>query len=351
MDLNDLSQFKKLDAEDMLGHIDGLPDQLMKAWELGTQSIQVESFSLKNITVCGMGGSAIGADLAAAYLADQLPIPITVHRDYGLPAYCNGENSLVVVSSHSGNTEEPESAFHEALNRGCKVVVITTGGNLMKLAEDSGNPVLLFKHKGQPRTAVGYSFGLLLAYLYHAGLIADQADQVSAAVAEMQKLQATLKADVPVLKNPAKRLAGQMVDKHVTIFGSGFMLPVARRWKTQLNEVAKAVASFEAIPEADHNTLAGICHPANGLSRELALFLRASADLSRNQLRVDLTREIMMLEGIGTDFFTAKGSNRMEQMWTTILFGDYLAYYLAMAYEIDPTPIPPIADLKERMAQ
>jgi glucose/mannose-6-phosphate isomerase len=350
MDLDDLSRFKALDPDHMLGHIDGLPDQLLDAWKLGIESIQPGKKEAQNIVVCGMGGSAIGADLAAAYLADQLRVPMVVHRDYGLPAFCAGQESLVIISSHSGNTEEPASGFEEALARGCQLAVLTTGGDLQARAENSGIQVLHFNHVGQPRTAVGFSFGMLLAFLFKSGLIIDQSDLVSSAVGEMTKLQATLRADIPVLQNPAKRLAGQLVDKHVTVFGSGFMVPVARRWKTQLNEVAKAVASFEAIPEADHNTLAGICNPAGGLSKELALFLRASADLPRNQQRLDLTREIMMLEEISTDFYTAKGSSRLDQMWTALLFGDYLAYYLAMAYGIDPTPIPSIIDLKERMA-
>ncbi len=350
MDLNDLTRFKQLDPEGMLGHIDGLPDQLQEAWQLGVRSLEQNKNEVGNIVVCGMGGSAIGADLAAAYLADQLKVPMVVHRDYGLPAFCVGTDSLVIISSHSGNTEEPASGLEEAISRGCKVAVLTTGGMLKKKAEESSIPILQFNHKGQPRTAVGFSFGLLLAFLFRSGLIEDQSSQVSNAVEEMRKLQATTKAEVPVLQNPAKRLAGQMVDKHVTVFGSGFMVPVARRWKTQLNEVAKAVASFEAIPEADHNTLAGISNPANGMSRELAVFLRASADTPRNLQRQDFTREIMMLEGISTDFYTAKGSGRLDQMWTTLLFGDYLAFYLAMAYGVDPTPIPSIIELKNRMS-
>jgi glucose/mannose-6-phosphate isomerase len=141
-----------------------------------------------------------------------------------------------------------------------------------------------------------------------------------------------------------------MIGRHITIFGSSFMAPVARRWKCQINEVAKAVASFEALPEADHNTLAGINNPHDQLSKELAIFLRASADHPRNLLRVDKTREILMLEGLGTDFFNAKGESRLSQMWSTILFGDYVSYYLAMVYDTDPTPIPSITELKESMS-
>jgi glucose/mannose-6-phosphate isomerase len=128
------------------------------------------------------------------------------------------------------------------------------------------------------------------------------------------------------------------------------MAPVARRWKCQINEVAKAIASFEFLPEADHNTLAGIINPEQQMGHELALFLRASADHPRNVIRVDKTREILMLEGIGTDFFNARGGSKLAQMWSTILFGDYMAYYLAICYDTDPTPITAINTLKESMS-
>ncbi len=350
MDLNESVKFYKLDRENMLAHIDGLPEQLMQAWKLGMAQPLPAMEPVERIVVSGMGGSAIGADLLASFLSDRLRVPMIVHRDYGLPEYAHGKSTLVAVSSHSGNTEESLSAFEQAINNNCQVVGICTGGKLQKQAEGLGYPVWLFNHSGQPRSAVGYSFGLLLALVTRLGLIDDLSAEVEDAVKVMTVLQEKIKADVPVLSNPAKRLAGQMIGRHITIFGSSFMAPVARRWKCQINEVAKAVASFEALPEADHNTLAGINNPHDQLSKELAIFLRASADHPRNLLRVDKTREILMLEGLGTDFFNAKGESRLSQMWSTILFGDYVSYYLAMVYDTDPTPIPSITELKESMS-
>jgi len=350
MDLNDNTNFPSLDRENMLAHIDGLPHQLLQAWKQGSTQPLPAMDPVERIVVSGMGGSAIGADLLASFLSDRLSVPMIVHRDYGLPEFARGKNTLVVVSSHSGNTEESLSAFEQAAKSGCQVVCISTGGKLQSKAEELGYPVWLFKHTGQPRSAVGYSFGLLLALFTRLGLVPDLSAEVEGAVEVMTALQEKIKADVPVLGNPAKRLAGQMIGRHITVFGSGFMAPVARRWKCQINEVAKALASFEALPEADHNTLAGTSNPHDQLAKELAIFLRAAADHPRNLLRVDKTREILMLEGLGTDFFNARGETRLAQMWSTILFGDYVSFYLAMAYDTDPTPIPPIAALKESLA-
>lgn len=350
MDLNDYQHFSSIDRADMLGHIAGLPDQLAEAWRLGSTLPLPELAPIRNIVVVGMGGSAIGADLLGSYLAGFLPVPFIVQRDYDLPAFAMGKETLLVASSHSGNTEEVLSAFNQGLKNGCQLIVVCTGGKLEEIARQAGVPVWKFVHTGQPRTAVGYSFGLLLALLTRIGLIPDPYVELRDAIELMNVLQEKIGPQIPVLKNPAKRQAGQLYDRHVTIFASGFMSPVARRWKTQLNEVAKTFASFESIPEADHNTLAGISNPACNVDREFALFIKAGADHPSNQLRMDKTRSIMMLEGVGTDVFHAKGDTRLAQMWSSILFGDYLAYYLALAYETDPTPIPPIVALKEEMS-
>ena len=350
MNLNKYEQFAQIDREDMLGHISGLPSQLEKAWLLGQDLPLPDVRPVQRIILAGMGGSAIGGDLLAAYTADRLKVPFSVHRDYDLPAFASGSGTLVVASSHSGNTEEVLSAFKQALANKCQLIAVCTGGKLEALARENQVPAWKFAHQGQPRTAVGYSFGLLLALLTRLGMLPDPGQEVKAAIAGMRDLQEKIGAQVPVLKNPAKRLAGQLISRHITVFGSGFMSPVARRWKTQINEVAKAFASFEYMPEADHNTLTGISNPTGSEKWEFSIFLRAQADHPRNLLRLEKTEQIMMLEGVATSSFTASGKTRLEQMWNALFFGDYLAFYLAMAYDTDPTPIPPIAALKDEMS-
>jgi glucose/mannose-6-phosphate isomerase len=170
-------------------------------------------------------------------------------------------------------------------------------------------------------------------------------------VAAMKKSQDYWKADVLAANNPAKRYAGQLVGRWVTIMGSGPLSIVARRWKGQLNEIAKAGANFEFLPEADHNTLAGTTNPQETLNAHtMTMFLNSPSDHPRNKLRSDLTRQAFMLEGLNTDFIKGRGNTPLAHMWTLILFGDYMAYYLAMAYGVDPTPIPMLEDFKRSMA-
>jgi glucose/mannose-6-phosphate isomerase len=299
-----------------------------------------------------MGGSAIGADLVAAAVIDSCPAPVVVHRDYGLPGFANGPETLVVCSSHSGDTEETLSSFEAALENGCRVMAVSTGGKLSEQARAAGIPVWQFEHTGQPRAAVGFSFGLLLGALCRLGLAPDASDEITRAVQSMKSQQTSLTAGSPVPKNPAKRLAGQLMGRWVTVFGAGVLAPVARRWKGQINEIAKAVANFEFIPEADHNTLAGVLHPAEVIPPHvMTLFLRAPSDHPRNRLRLDLTRKAYMLEGMNVDAYTAKGDSRIAHIWTALHFGDYMAYYLAIAYGVDPTPVVALQSLKAALKE
>ncbi len=347
MNLDDLTRFRDLDPADMLGAIDGLPSQLESAWALGSRLPLPEVKGLRQVVVAGMGGSAIGGDLLAAYLAEECRAPVVVWRDYGLPAFAAGPETLVVACSHSGNTEETLSAFRSAAERGTRRLAVTTGGELARLAKGRGDPLWVFEHSGQPRTAIGFSFGLLLACVCRLGWVADAGAEVTDAVAAMRSQQAGLRAESPVARNSAKRMAGQLMDRWPTIIGGGLLAPVARRWRTQLSEVAKAPAQFETLPESDHNMVAGVAHPESLIGRTMMVFLRASLDGPRLAARVEATRHVMMVEGFNTDIIEAKGSTRLAQQWTCLHFGDYTAFYLAMAYGVDPTPVAAIEGLKE----
>ncbi len=349
MDLDDLNLFKQLDPQNMLAKIDGLPDQLESAWELGLRQPLPGWEGIQAVVVAGMGGSAIGGDLLGAAIEARASVPVIIHRDYGLPAWARGPLTLVVASSHSGNTEETLSAFEQAAAAGCRCLAVTTGGELARQAEKIGTPVWAFEHPGPPRAAVGFSFGLLLALMTRLGLIPDPADELRDALGAMRRQQAQINASVPVVQNPAKRMAGQLMGRWSVILGAGVLAPVARRWKGQINELGKAWGQFEAMPEADHNTLAGLLYPPELLEHIMALFLRAPSDHPRNRLRLDLTRKAFMLEGLNTDFIDAQGDTPLAHQWTALHFGDYLSYYLAMAYGIDPTPITPIENFKREM--
>ena len=349
MNLDDPRIFAELDPGQMLKEIDQLPDQLATAWELGGRFPIGEISGIRQVILAGMGGSAIGADLLSAYTMPMATVPITVWRDYDLPAFAAGEGTLVVVSSHSGNTEESLSAMEAARDCGAQVLAITTGGKLAESANNMGAPVWQFNHSGQPRAAVGFGFGLLLMLFTRLGLIPDPEQEFMGTLEMMRTQQEKIRADIPVVNNQAKRIAGQFMGRWPTILGADVLEPVARRWRTQIAELAKSVAQFEALPEADHNMVAGVLNPEALFGSTMVVFLRATTGHPRNLLRIDATRQVLMVEGFNTDVIEAVGETRMAQQWSALHFGDYTAYYLAMAYGVDPTPVDAIEDLKRRL--
>jgi glucose/mannose-6-phosphate isomerase len=351
MDLNDSLSFTNIDKQNYLAEIENLPSQLENAYRQGLKLSLPGWQGIQRVLIAGVGGSAIGSDLLAAYAAPLGGVPVVVQRSYSLPAWAQGPETLVIASSHSGNTEETLSVFEQVTKSNCRILALSTGGKLAQAAKDAKFPLWTFAHTGQPRAAVGFSFGLLLALFYRLGLLPDPAGELAEAITAMRSQQAGIRADIPVVHNPAKREAGQLVGRWVMVFGADVLEPVARRWKTQLNELAKTWAQFEALPEADHNALAGLAQPEQALSNAMALFLRADSCHPRNLLRIELTKQAYMLEGLNTDFVDAQGETRLAHMWTALHMGDYVAYYLSMLYDIDPTPIEALVGFKRQLAE
>lgn len=351
MKLDDLHQMQALDKQDMLGCIDRLPDQLEEAW-LAAQGFPLPDSmrSVRQMVIAGMGGSAIGGAILAAYAAPFCGIPIIVWRDYGLPAWAKGAETLVVASSFSGNTEETLSAYQAARERKCSLLAMTTGGKLADLAEQDRTPIWKFVYRGQPRSAVGYTFALPLAVMARLGFVPDPARNVASAAAAMRTQQKTIVADIPLARNSAKHMASQWIDQNVIIFGSDILTPIARRWKGQVSEIAKAWGQFEELPELDHNTVAGTIQPREIIERSIVVFLRSRFDHPRNSLRTEVTRDLFSQQGWKTEIVEAVGDTPLAQMYTCLHFGDYAAFYLAMSYDTDPSPVTIIEDLKKRLA-
>lgn len=339
------------DPENMLSYINRLPDDLELAWQLGNTLPLADLPKPKAIVICGMGGSAIGGDLFGAYMREIADVPVYSHRDYGLPAWAKGKGVLVICSSHSGNTEETLDSFKTARERGCSLLTISTGGKLRERALEAGVSAWTFEHDGQPRTALAYSFGILLGLANRLGLVTGQESAIEESARVMREWRAVYSVIEEKQANPCEELAIRLLDKNVIIFGAGAMEVIARRWKAQIAELAKALASFEAIPEMNHNTLAGLLFPESLVENTAAVFLSAKTDHPRNQLRVEASIELFAESGVEVLEVFAKGESRLAQMWSLIQFGDYVAYYLALAYGIDPTPVTILTQLKQKLAK
>jgi glucose/mannose-6-phosphate isomerase len=340
---------RKADPEKMLDRIKELPQQVRDAWAIAQKATIPPAYAdVRNIVVSGMGGSAIGSDLAAALVAGELPVPMSVHRDYGLPAYV-GRDSLVIASSYSGNTEETLSAFEEARKRGAKIVVITTGGRLAELGAAASAPVVTFSYAARPRATLGYSLTLVLGVLSKMGLVRDLAKDVDAALADVAKLQERVHEGAR--SNEAKKLAVALAGKVVFVYGAGAMAVMARRVKGQWNENAKNWAAFDAMPELDHNAVVGFPHPPIAKQAVAVLILRSTQDLGRHRVRWEVTKELLDRAGIGHHSLELPGATALSEVLQMTYYTDHVSFYVALLNGADPSPNTSIDFLKDRLAK
>ena len=351
VDLDNWALFHEIDPDDMLGRIAELPQQCRHAWA-NVQSLELppEYRQVNHIVVLGMGGSAIGGDLLRALAEPECALPIATNRDYTVPAFVNAE-TLVIASSYSGNTEETLAAFEEASKRGTALIAITTDGKLAQRAQELGVALVTFRYQSQPRAALGYSLVSLIGVVQKLGFIGDKAADLEEAIAVMESLQEEIRETVPVTENPAKQLAKRLYGHLAVVYGAGYLAEVAHRWKTQLNENAKAWSFFEQLPELNHNTVVGYQFPEKLAERTLVVMLVSSLDHPRHKARFQVTQEILTRRGVARETIEARGESPLAQMLSAIHFGDYVSYYLAMLYEVDPTPVQVIDYLKGRLAE
>jgi len=351
--LDDVHALRALDTGNMLRLLSELPTQLREGWRnAATMEFPAEYRYAQRILILGMGGSAIGGDLLRSLVVNRCPVPIVVHRDYSPPAWASDAmgGTLVIASSHSGNTEETLTAFAAARSAGAFLVAVTTGGELAARARTWGVPLVLYECDSPPRDALGYSFSSLLAVLSRLGFILDPQTELEEAAATLEEMRPEVAEECPLSSSPAKQLAARLIGRMPVILGSGILAAVARRWKCQFNENSKTWATWEELPEADHNAVVGTRLPAEGLKQLTALFLAEADEEARVALRRRATADILVKEGIACETVMARGRSPLARMFSLIFLGDYTSCYLALAQGLDPTPVEPITRLKALMA-
>jgi glucose/mannose-6-phosphate isomerase len=349
---------KAVDPQDMMGAILSLPEQCQRAREIAQRADlkSIEGRSFGCAVIAGMGGSAIGGDLLRSIYQADLTIPVEVSRDYHLPGYVQGERSLVIAASYSGNTEETLAAYDAARKAGATLLVVTTGGELAARASRDGVATIVIPGGLQPRAALGYSFVPLVVSAVRLGLIpAPLLGELDDMVAVLIAVRNRCAPDVAQSENPAKRLAAQWYDKIPVIYGSQSERGVvAYRWKTQINENAKALAVANVLPELDHNESVG-WSGAEGrtkVDRDLSVvFLRDDREPSHIRLRAELTKQIVEKQAASVSEVWAEGENTLARAMSLVYVGDFASCYLAYAYREDPTPVKIIDWLKAELSK
>jgi glucose/mannose-6-phosphate isomerase len=317
----------------MLNEILAIPEHLRDAlWRV--EAARLEPGDAAGLMVCGMGGSAIGADLAAAVLGDRLTRQLLTVRAYGLPSWATPEWT-VLCSSYSGETEETLACFAAAEALGARRLVASTGGELVDQARAAGVPVIgLPGILPAPRTAVAYMLVCATEVAAVAGIAPRIHTEIDAAAAFLDQRSDELQAR-------AKEIAAQLDGTFAVVTGSDLTAPVARRWKTQINENAELPAFFSELPEADHNELCG-------WSGEMlsSILLEDSDQHPRERRRFELTAKVIEASGAAAVRIETEGETRVARLlWATML-GDLVSLALAEARGVDPLPVKAIEDFK-----
>lgn len=343
---------KGMDASNMAAHLSGFPGQLREGAELYRKAPCTHVHEeVQKVVLTGMGGSAIGADMLRSLVEGEIGVPVVVVRGYRLPAFV-GRGTLLIGVSYSGNTEETLSCFEEGLERGAMGYVVTGGGKLGELAERRGIPCARVPLGLPPRCSLGYLFVPLLLALADAKLISHRDRDLGEAADLLAGLRESYAPGFPAGKNPAKKLAIELLGKVAVIYGSaGGTEAVAQRWKTQLNENSKAYAAFNVVPEMNHNEIVGWDAQPELSSKTAAVFLRDRDDHPAVSKRVELNQTILRGKGLSVHEVWSQGESRLARLFSLVYLGDYVSYYLALLYGIDPTPVEIIEKLKRNLTQ
>ena len=351
INLDDPQLYPELDPDGMLARIKELPMQCRQAWQATMNFKLPEDY--KNVTkvvILGMGGSAIGGDLVRSLVQAEAKIPVIVHRDYGLPAFVD-DKTLLIASSYSGNTEETISGFEPTLSTGAKKIVMTTGGMLEQMAVANDVPIFKIEYKAQPRAALGFSFIPTLGVIQQLGLITNKSNDVTETVQVLEKLSTKLDEKSPLAANLAKQLAQRLYGCLPVVYGAGIAAEAAHRWKTQINENSKAWAFYDVFPELNHNATVGFPLPKEIADKVRVILLRSPLYNERVKLRYEVTCELLEQAGVAYEFVNSEGTCPLSQMVSLISIGDYVSYYLAILYRVDPSPVKVISYLKDRLAK
>ncbi len=319
--------------------IDSMPEQVREAYNMNI------NVTLKGVPdyliICGMGGSGIAGQILEYYSHTiATGIPVFSIRDYDIPTYAT-KNSLFVISSYSGNTEEALSCYKEASRKGHNIIVITSGGKLMEYAERDRNALVLLPKGLQPRNAIAYLFFPILKILENNKLIEGQASFVKNLVDSLNK-------NSKKYDEQAEMLAGQLDGRIPVIYSSTAFAPIAYRWKTQFNENAKTASYYHVFPELDHNELNGFKNSKWPLHM---IILKDERDHRRVQKRMNITKNLIKEENPEMKFteITIKGDDLLTRMFSAIYLGDLTSFYLAMKYATDPAPVDIIEKLKKEL--
>jgi len=349
------STYKKLDHHQVYASILGLKNQVDQTWiELSHLTLKNEFKDIRDIAVCGMGGSALGGRIIRSLDQYILNLPLEVVTNYRLPNYIN-QNSLVILVSYSGNTEETISATLDAISRKAKIFVVATGGKLIDLAQEKNLDHYSIdpKHNpsNMPRLGSGYSIIALFALLSRFKLINFNQSDIEQITQVLAQSIENFCREKPRKDNPAKIFAQKVKDKGLILISANHLTGTIHAVKNMINENAKSFAVNFDLPELNHHFLEGLSNPK--ALKEDIFILFFNSDLYPAVIRKRLTITRNMLERLGFQTMTIKpeSSHPTLQAFECLSFGEFASFYLAMINHLDPGPIPSVDYFKKELTR
>ncbi len=357
MNLDKIENLKKLDTSMISESIELLPEQIKQIIK-DSKSITIPKKLTSGITqvvISGMGGSNLGAGILKSVMGDKIKVPITITPGYSVPAHVNNK-TLYVISSYSGNTEEPLSTFKEAKKRRAKIITITAThkkNKLIKLMEKNKIPGLVFSAdqnpSDQPRLGLGYSIFGMMILLSKAGLFTINRTDVKNTVLHLENLNKKFNTSSPVAKNIAKKIALKIHKKQPIIIGSEFLMGNLRTLRNQFCETSKNYASYLALPDLNHFAMEGLSHPTSNKNNLMFLFFDTNLYHPRIQKRSQLTKQIIRKNKIDFVSHHLTGATKLEQAFEVLLLGTWITYYLGMLNNVKPGQVPFVDWFKKQL--
>ncbi len=318
------------------------PKQLEQGIQIGREAEVQKVSDIHEVLICGMGGSGVGANFMQSFLCDVAGVPIIAHKDYDIPRFVD-KDTLAIVSSYSGNTEETLSAYRQILSRGARIIVISSGGELSAEAKKNGNELIVLPGGySAPRACFGFSVVAQLYALHKSGCISNFFEE--ALIDAVERLQ----LEQGNIKDKAEQIAGLIEHKIPVLYGAKRSTSTLMRWRQQLNENAKHLCWHNEFPEMNHNEIVGW---KGDRSQLLVIALRHRDDHARTQLRMDLTKEVFQHWAGGYMEVFSRGRTFIEKSLYLVHLGDWISYALAKNKGEDPDEVKVIDHLKTELAK
>jgi glucose/mannose-6-phosphate isomerase len=297
------------------------------------------------------GGSAAAAKLLRTAVGPRCSVPIDLNQGYEIPAHV-GPNSVVIAVSHSGTTEEILAAYEQALSRGVRSMVLTSGGELAEMARAHGAPVISVPAGRMPRIILGHLIVPMFGVLERLDVIERDEAEFEELLEVLAMGPTRLGAEVPRASNPAKQLAMALEGRTPVVYGlNGLSDAAADRWKRQLGENAKVMAFANAFPEAHHDEAVGWDQEREVLKRFSFIILSDGEADGRLLRRVTASRDVLAERGAAVEVLQANGRGRLARLFSLVHLGDYVTLYLALRRGVDPTPVAIIDHFKSALAK